>query len=237
MFISTSGGGFITLPTSGKNVAWNDNVLTRDTWNVRHTHADSFWIATQAGIYCWCMHTDQYRIVQWPKEYSWINTIAVTTQFTDSHQLLWMGLGMGNGVMAYNTITGSIRHYNGGSSPTFPLRYPIAIGEDEYGNIWMGSSHGTGLCCWNRNADSFSIIHPAYNTDFDNGIILSIYADKHNHIWMATADGLTEYNISEKTFKNTPLPMGCLLRSSIVLLMIRMAIFGWQQETDSAVLT
>lgn len=202
LFISTSGGGFFyNTANQWKNVAWNDNVLTRDTWNVRHTHADSFWIATQAGIYCWCMHTDQYRIVQWSKEYSWINTIAVTTQFTDSHQLLWMGLGMGNGVMAYNTITGSIRHYNGGSSPTFPLRYPIAIGEDEYGNIWMGSSHGTGLCCWNRNADSFSIIHPAYNTDFDNGIILSIYADKHNHIWMATADGLTEYNISEKTFK------------------------------------
>ena len=91
---------FYNTANQWKNVAWNDNVLTRDTWNVRHTHADSFWIATQAGIYCWCMHTDQYRIVQWPKEYSWINTIAVTTQFTDSHQLLWMGLGMGNGVMA-----------------------------------------------------------------------------------------------------------------------------------------
>lgn len=215
LFISTSGGGFFYNDKSTwKNTAWNDNVFTHDTWNVRHVNADSFWIATQAGVYCWCMSNDHYRIVQWPKEYQWINTLAVTTQFTDSHHLLWMGLGMGNGLLVYNMVTDSIRHYYNGSKPVFPLRYPIAIDEDEYGNVWMGGAQGTGLCCWNRRADSFSIIHPVYNTDFDNAIIFSIYADKRDDIWMATAEGLMVYNIKSNSFKKYTITDG--LPSSII---------------------
>ena len=55
-------------------------------------HRRQLLVAAQAGI-CVLVYAypDQYRIVQWLKEYSWINTIAVITQFTDSPPVVMDG--------------------------------------------------------------------------------------------------------------------------------------------------
>ena len=111
-----------------------------------------------------------------------------------------MGLGGGKGVAAFNLTTHDIKVYSLATSNSFPLRYPIAIDEDEYGNLWMGGVEGRGLVHWDRKQDKFTLISPLFNSEFDSGIVNAIYADHNSSLWLGTSDGLFQFNIPSRRF-------------------------------------
>jgi ligand-binding sensor domain-containing protein/two-component sensor histidine kinase len=209
IFISTNGGGiFYNTDTSWKNEVWNGNTNLHDVWSIKNFDKDIYTVATQQGLYEWNIHSGKHDPFAFSKNFEWINALPITIQFKDSKNIFWIGLGGSKGVAAYNLNTGDIKIYSRHGSKYFPLSYPVAVDEDEYGDIWMGGPHGIGLAKYDRARDSFMLIPPAYNTDFDNGEINAMYADHKGHLWLGTASGLVKYDIERNEFKKFNIQSG-----------------------------
>lgn len=202
VFIGSNGGGFFfkTANSTWKNIVWNESSLEHYVWNISLKGTDSFYVATQNGIYYWNATDEKHAPFHWPQALKWINGLPVTANFTDSKDISWMGLGFGYGVAALNNKSGKIFIYSDAGKPQFPLRFPTAITEDEQGNLWMGGPNGAGIAKWSRSSNNFTLLSPVYNTDFDNGTINCLYADKKGYIWIGTASGLCSYNFSTNQF-------------------------------------
>ncbi len=202
VFVGSNGGGFFykSANSQWKNISWNEDPLQHYIWNISFRRTDSFYVATQKGIYYWDTAAGAHSAFRWPGSLKWVNNLPITTQFTDSKNITWMGLGFGHGVAAYNNQTKQTFIYSNTTNPFFPLRYPTSIVEDERGNLWMGGPNGAGLAKWSRNSNSFTLIPPVYNTNFDNGSVNCLYADKKGNIWIGTASGLCSYNFSTNQF-------------------------------------
>ncbi|QEC77655.1 sensor histidine kinase [Mucilaginibacter ginsenosidivorax] len=206
IFLTTTGGGIFY--TNLLNTPWKELLIGKtadvnDTWNIRAAGVDKFWIGTQRGIYEWKKGMAGPRPVNVPL----IGKCPVITQFTDKENVLWMGLGEGNGLAAYNLTNNSLQLYSKKDKGNqLPIRFPVCIAEDEFGDLWMGGTEGRGLVKWSRTNHQFALFPPAYNTDFDNGVINTIYADKRGKIWMGTNAGLVKFDISSQKFKKVDMP-------------------------------
>jgi len=217
VFITTTSGGIFFSSNNGadwKNFSWRTNTDVNDTWNIRQLAAGDYWVGTQLGLFTWRPGNNTAAQLPLPAGWGWINTLPITTQFVDKENILWMGLGKGNGVAAYNLASRDIKLYTGHDESKFPLRYPMTIDEDEHGDLWMGGVEGKGLVWWNRKTNLFTTFPPAPDADFDNGIINAIYADHKGSLWLGTDGGLFKFNISAKKFKKYDVPQG--LSSNIV---------------------
>ena len=211
IFLTTSGGGMFYTGNGGvdwKNVRCPLNNNSNITWNIRATTSGNYWIGTQQGLLKWQPGDKHPAQLSLPVAWRWINSLPITTQFADRENLLWIGLGVGRGVATLNLNTQEIKLYSKKGGGNFPLRYPIALDEDEYGNIWMGGVEGRGLVCWDRKTDHFTLFPPEFDSDFDNGMINAIYADHKGTLWLGTAGGLVKFDISTKRFKKYDTPQG-----------------------------
>jgi len=120
-----------------------------------------------------------------------------------------MGLGQGKGLAAYNLADHTVQFYTKTDSRhNLPVRFPVTIDEDEFGDLWMGGTEGRGLVKWSRAANKFMLFPPAYNSDFDNGIINTIYADHKGTIWLGTNSGLVKFDIRSQRFEKYDTPGG-----------------------------
>ena len=210
IFLTTTGGGMFYTDRQNapwKRLSWGKNVESNNTWNIRATGAGKFWIGTQQGMYEWASGAVSPRPVKWPGNEGWLNDYPIITQFTDKENVLWMGLGFGKGLAAYNLVNHSLQLYSKTDKENnMPIRFPVAIAEDEFGDLWMGGTEGRGLVKWSRANHKFTLFSPAYNTDFDNGIINSIYADHKGKIWLGTNSGLVKFDISSRRTEKISLP-------------------------------
>ncbi|MDP9081058.1 MAG: histidine kinase [Bacteroidota bacterium] len=208
---TTSGGVFYTnkLTAPWKEISWGKNVDENNTWNVRAADGNKFWIGTQKGMYEWEKKMVRPRLVKWPKNQQWISDYPIVTQFTDKENLLWMGLGQGKGLAAYNLADHSLQFYSKTDRKNnLPIRFPVTINEDEFGDLWMGGTEGRGLVKWRRADNRFTLFLPAYNTNFDNGIINAIYADHKGKIWLGTNSGLLKFDIHSQRIEKVDMPEG-----------------------------
>ena len=211
IFLTTSGGGIFYTGNGGadwKNLMWRSSSELNDTWNVRAINNGSYWIGTQRGLFKWRPGDKLAVPVSLPPAWGWVNALPITTQATDRENVLWMGLGNGVGVAAYNLTNHDFRSFSGQDHGNFPLRYPVTLAEDEFGDMWMGGVEGKGLVRWDRKTGHFSLFSPEFNTDFDNGILNDIYADHEGSLWLGTAGGLYKFNILNKKFKKFDIPQG-----------------------------
>jgi len=212
IFLTTTGGGVFYTDRPG--TTWKEISLGKitngdDTWNVRATEGNKFWIGTQQGIYEWEERAAQPRPLKSPQSLQWINYFPIVTQFTDKENLLWMGLGLGEGLVAYNLGNRSQQLYTKTDPKNnLPIRFPLTIAEDEFSDLWMGGTEGRGLVKWNRADNRFTLIPPAYNTDFDNGIINTIYADHKGKLWLGTNSGLVKFDIRSQMTSKIEMPGG-----------------------------
>ncbi|HZX59814.1 MAG TPA: two-component regulator propeller domain-containing protein, partial [Mucilaginibacter sp.] len=211
IFLTTNGGGIFYTHDNDinwKHLTWQSNSELNDTWNVRTIGNGSYWIGTQHGLFQW-QPGDKHAIpLLLPSAWQWLNALPITTQFVDKENTLWLGLGVGNGVVAFNLNNHQLKLYSRQNSGNFPLRYPVALDEDEYGDLWMGGIEGRGLAHWSRKTDRFTLLPPEFDTDFDNGIINAIYADHRGSLWIGTSGGLIQYNILTKKFKKYSIQQG-----------------------------
>ncbi len=214
IFVTTNANGFFYKSRKSDkndwvNIRWYDCSTCNNTWNVRAVNNDTFWIGTQKGLYWWTKNNNKHKHITWPKQFNKIDSVPITTQFIDSKGLVWMGLGYGVGVAAFNTKSMLLTLYSHASKNTFlPIRHPHAIAEDIQSNIWMGGQDGTGLVKWDRNTNKFSIKVPVYNTLFDNAVIYSILGDKKGNMWVGTYNGLLQFNTQMQVIKKYDITNG-----------------------------
>ncbi|WP_295674394.1 two-component regulator propeller domain-containing protein [uncultured Mucilaginibacter sp.] len=212
IFLTTTGGGvFYTkqVDEPWRSLFWKNNSELNITWNVRAAGSDTYWIGTQKGVYAWKEDTRQLKLVNWPGNAKLIESDPIVTQFTDKENILWMGLGFGGGLAAYNLQDHSLKIYSKTDKENnLPIRFPVAIEEDEYGDLWMGGVEGRGLVKWERKTGRFSIFPPLYNTDFDNGVINTLYADHKGKMWLGTNSGLVKFDILKHSVEKYDMPGG-----------------------------
>lgn len=162
-------------------------------WNFREGLKDTLWIGTQTGLYWYRFGSKRFGTISSPHPAA-LDNVAITTQFKDSHGLIWMGLGKGNGLCIFNPVINTytnIRNETGG----YPYRYPIAVTEDKASNMWFLSDNSCNLVKWTRSTGKFQVVElrlPAAGRKVGNGLFI----DNNNVIWLAIESvGLITYNI------------------------------------------
>lgn len=206
IWISTYGDGFYERDlATGKT---KQHFLPADpadpwinyTWNVRQYHKDSAWLGTQVGLYWYCLSSKNYGRVKLPGKPSALDSNAITTQFTDSHGLVWMGIGRGKGLCRFDTKTQRFEYLNGNGQPKYPLRYPTHIVEDSRSNLWFVNDGSADLVHWNRDEDLFQTIPVSPNKKISDLTAISIQND--SILWIGTlADGLIRFHIPSGAIK------------------------------------
>lgn len=170
-------------------------------WNFSRLGHDSIWLGTQDGLFWYCIENNRLGRLR-EAHPSIMDSVAITCQFPDSHGLLWLGLGSGKGVAAYNRQTKRFRMYPN-ETGEYPYRYPYAIAEDNFANLWFVSDATAQLVKWNRSTGIFSkIIIPLFEGS-NYGATGGLYLDRVSHqIWFGVSNiGLVGYNISTGTVK------------------------------------
>jgi hypothetical protein len=202
LWMATYGDGFfaVSLP-SGRQRHYRlrhtgDDTWANFTWNVRQVSRDTLWVGTQTGMYWYCISKQQQgRIPAYPGRPPVLDSVAVTTQFTDSRGLVWIGLGRGYGLCCFDNSRHCFSWFPGGHPQAYPLRYPTNITEDKKGNLWFANDASTALVHWNRAANRFRIIRMPAAQQKQLSSLYGIYCQSDSVLWLGTiASGLLKYN-------------------------------------------
>lgn len=82
----------------------------------------------------------------------------------------------------------------------YPIGYTIrCIHEDHYGNLWVGTQEG-GLLLFDRQTGQYQRF--STNEGLPNNTILRMLEDNKGHLWLSTFNGLSKFNLHDKTFRN-----------------------------------
>ena len=203
IYIATHGKGLYRYDTLQKHIERiivNGSRGSDMVWNIRLHNDSIIWIGTQNGLFI--HNTVDKKDLRWKHDdlpYA-IQHSPITTQFTDSKGILWIGLGFGNGVVAYDLKADTLKHYLYDKNK-FPLRGVLGITEDHSGNLWMGYSSGGGLIRWDRQTDSFKKIEIDKNSGINSDLIYDLLVDHRDNIWIGTRLGLFVYSIKKNSFE------------------------------------
>ena len=192
LWVATYGDGFFEINlSSGKQQQHNFYKTGNDTWanfiwNIRQVAPDSLWVGTQAGMFWYNIRSKKYgRIPPYANKPSLLDSVPITTQFTDSHGLVWMGLGRGNGLCFFDTKNKSFAYYPGATpAGGYPLRYPLDIAEDKQGNLWFTNDASTQLIKWNRSTGWFQKISLPLWIQKQVGGLTGIYCQDDTTLWL-----------------------------------------------------
>ena len=208
MWVSVYGQGFFEIDlTTGTRRQHSFARHTKDNWtnfiwNIRQVNKDTLWVGTQVGMFWYSLHTKKAgHIPSYHGKPSAVDSVAITMQFEDSHGLVWMGLGKGNGMCYYDPNKTRFTYYPSNTSQGYPLRYPIAVDEDKKGNLWFVSDASTSLVRWERYKNWFQTIPLPFTFRQRAGGLTTIYYDSDSAIWLGTVTGgLMRFNPSDKSF-------------------------------------
>jgi len=138
LWVSTYGNGFFEVNNlTGKTEQHFIYTTAGDrwpnfTWNIRQINTDTAWIGTQAGMFWYSISKKTYgRIAAYPGKPAALDSFAITTQFTDSYGLVWIGLGKSHGVCTFDQKNRRFTWYPANSEEGYPLRYPTQVAEDK----------------------------------------------------------------------------------------------------------
>jgi signal transduction histidine kinase/streptogramin lyase len=196
MWVSVYGEGFFEIDLANGRQRQHSlakaakNNWANFVWNIRQVSKDTLWVGTQAGMFWY--NTSSKRaghIPSYDGKPPAIDSVAITVQFEDSHGLVWIGLGKGNGVCYYDRTKERFTYYPSNTAQGYPLRYPIAIAEDRKGNLWFVSDASTSLIRWDRNKDRFETIPLPFTFRQQAAGLITIYYDSDSAIWLGSVTG------------------------------------------------
>ncbi len=213
VWVAGEASGFFKLTkdlTLLDNIVVDRNPMSRIAWSVLKTESkDTLWLNTQLGIRWYHPATKQTGLLAIKGKPAAMDSKPVTVVFKDSKGLTWMGIGFGNGLVQYNPANRSFTHYSSREGDNrLPIRYPLAIAEDQEANLWMGNQDGAGLVRWVRRLNRFEIITPDYFSLFDNAFINALYCNRKDVLWIATNNGLFRYHIPTHRFTKYEVAQG-----------------------------
>ena len=204
LWVATYGAGFFEIDLStGKqqqHLFYNtgNDIWSNYIWNVRQVTPDTLWVGTQNGMFWYGVSSKKYgRIPSWPGKPEVLDSVPITTQYTDSHGLVWMGLGKGNGVCYFNNKTKRFTYFSCKVPRGYPLRYPTNIAEDKKDNLWFASDGSTSLVYWNRNTDNFQTIPLPAARQKQAGNLYGIWIEGDTVLWLGSITcGLIKFCVS-----------------------------------------
>ncbi len=179
------------------NNSWSNFI-----WNIRQVSTDTFWVGTQAGLFWYTIPNKKIgRIPNYPGKPAVLDSVAITTQFVDSHGLVWMGLGKGKGLCCFDSRLHRCTWYPGSTIAGYPLRYPIDITEDRNHDIWFANDANAVLVKWDRASSHFSMIPIPSAIQKQVGNVHAILNGTDSVLWMgSTTGGLLKFNRSTGMF-------------------------------------
>ncbi len=207
LWVATYGNGFFEIDAATHKQQQhlfsktNNDMWANYVWNVRPVSNDTLWVGTQAGMFWYNIASEKFgRLPAYKGKPVVIDSVPITTQFTDSHNLVWIGLGTGQGVCCYHIKNKIFTHYRGSSAEGYPLRYPTNIAEDANGNLWFANDGSPVLIRWKRNANVFEKITLPFATQKQIGDLSCIMCEGDSVLWLGSVTcGLIKFNWVENT--------------------------------------
>ncbi len=197
----TFGNGYYQVdPSQGTTQQFTvrtDSLSENIVWHIKLSGGDTLWIATQEGIVCHALGNHPWGRLPMPHP-ELLDSVPITTLFTDSRGWVWMGLGKGNGVAVFDARHRTFRHYpfNTGA---YPYRYPLNAREDATGNVWFISDVTGDLVRWDQSDGNFhKVVVPLVDgaVHYQTG---GFFLDKQKEeIWYGVESvGLARYRIRD----------------------------------------
>jgi len=165
-------------------------------WNITRQNKDTLFLGTQVGLFWYSTTTGKSgRLPHSPGKPSILDSVAITTQFLDNHDVLWMGLGKGKGLCTYEQQTRRFAWYPGNTADAYPLRYPTGISGDSYGNLWFTNDASNHLVRWDRQTRRFSIVTLPTAAQKQVGPLKGICCQGDSILWLGDiTGGLLKFN-------------------------------------------
>ena len=203
LWIATYGNGFFGIDLlTGRQVQHRLKLTGNDTWanfiwNVRQVNADTLWVGTQNGLFWYSVSSEKNgRLPTRNGKPRVLDSVPITTQFTDSHGETWMGLGKGNGLCCYDNNLHTFTGYPGNSAQGYPLRYPTNITEDGAGGLWFINDASDRLVYWDRPSRRFRIIALPSSVKQQIGHLVGIYCEGDSVLWLGSITcGLVKFKL------------------------------------------
>lgn len=202
LWVATYGDGFFSIDlTTYRQQQYRLRNTGNDTWanfvwNLRQVNADTLWIGTQAGLFWYSLSSrSNGRLPAYPGKPLALDETAITTQFRDSHGLIWMGLGKGSGLCCFDSARRSFRYYPANSADGYPLRYPTGIAESKAGDLWLTNDASNDLVRWQRSSGHFTIVSLPAAAQRHIGPLNGIGIEGDSVLWLASVTcGLLKFN-------------------------------------------
>ena len=196
LWVSTYGEGFfgIDLPTGRQTqhrlTGTGDDTWANFVWSTSRQNKDTLFLGTQSGLFWYSTASDKSgRLTTWPGKPPVLDSVAITTQFLDSHGLLWMGLGKGKGLCIYDQKSRRFAWYPGNTANGYPLRYPTDMTEDANGNCWFTSDASDLLVRWDRQTRRFTTIRLSSPNQHQVGPLRGLCCQSDSLLWIGDVTG------------------------------------------------
>ncbi|GGB17016.1 sensor histidine kinase [Puia dinghuensis] len=207
LWVSTYGNGFFDIDLSTGHQSQHQLTATGDgrwanfVWNITQQEKDTLWLGTQIGLFWYNLSTGKHgRLPNRSGKPPILDSVAITTQFLDSHGLLWMGLGKGMGLCCYDRQSRLFTWYPGNTAGAYPLRYPTGVTEDGKGNLWFTNDASNQLVQWNRQTRQFTVISVPYTAQKHIGGLGAICCQADSILWLGDiTGGLIRFNTRDHT--------------------------------------
>lgn len=175
-----------------------DDTWANFVWNVRQVNMDTLWVGTQTGLFWYSLAAKKCgRLPDGAGKPAALDSVAITTQYTDSKGLVWMGMGKGHGLCCWDPAERRFRYYPGNDPGGYPLRYPLHIAEDRHGDLWFTSDASIQLVHWDRASGHFQTVSLPGSVKEQVGPLSGIYSEGDSILWLGSITcGLLKYGLS-----------------------------------------
>jgi ligand-binding sensor domain-containing protein/two-component sensor histidine kinase len=207
LWVCTYGDGFFEIDlatgrqTQHKLTGTGDDTWSNFVWNISPQNKDTLFLGTQKGLFWYRTGTGTSgRLAGYAGKPSALDTVAITTQYLDSHGLLWMGLGKGKGCCIYDQRTHHFTWYPGNTADGYPLRYPTDVTEDANDDLWFTNDASTILVHWDRKTGHFTKVSLPASNPKRTGPLRGICCQADTVLWLGDiTGGLLRFDPRNKT--------------------------------------
>lgn len=169
------------------------NKSVKDVYCVLKDNAGNVWIGASWGLYRRPAGATDFERIDDVGE-SWICDMR-----QDSKGTVWIA-SMGQGIWAYNPLTGAFKHlaFDEGHTNGLCSNSVSSIFEDSKGRLWFSTDRG-GLSLYNPRDDTFTTYGKV--AGFPDDTVYDVIEDGHGFLWFGTNHGLVKFNPQSEEVK------------------------------------